>query len=259
MRPRILKFVLFSIIICSFEYAQNELYFINKRNIYLERNIINFKNNRILSDAEKQFDLNNFCESTLSLVNQFNDCNDDDKNIINIRNLINSHINKCKESNILLDLNSVDEKTKKLIHKLRNELEKVKQEIDNIRNSELETQPIQNKRITIKYENNSVSEHEDFNELENCETILEDECDNFEDEYNEITSSNTYKEIKINEQIQITGIKYVVESVAYIIACFTFLGAGGIYVVLLHIPYIISLIRKLYKLVKLGIERTRYK
>ncbi|CAD2102399.1 fam-b protein [Plasmodium vinckei] len=259
MRARVLKFVLFSIIICSFEYVQNELYFIYERNICLERNVPNFRNNRILADPDNYFDLNDFYQSTFSLVNQLNDCNDDDEEITNLRNMIDSHIKKDNEGNILLDLNNVDRKAKKLIHKLRNELEKVKKEIDNIRNGELETQPVQNKRITIKNENNSVSEHEDFNELENYETAWEDEYDDFEDEYNEITSSNSYKEIKINEKIKITGRKYVVESVAYIIACFTFLGAGGIYVALLHIPYIVSLITKLYKLVKMELKRTIYK
>ncbi|VEV54907.1 Plasmodium exported protein, unknown function, partial [Plasmodium vinckei vinckei] len=81
MKANILNCVFFSIIICFFEYAKKELYFINERKIYLERNIINFKNNRILADAYKQFDLNNFYESTLNLANQFNDYNDDDEDI----------------------------------------------------------------------------------------------------------------------------------------------------------------------------------
>ncbi|VEV58084.1 fam-b protein [Plasmodium vinckei vinckei] len=82
MESRILKFVFFSIIICSFEYAKNELYYVNERSIYLERNIIYFRNNRILEYIDNQFDLYDFYESTLNLANQFSDYIDDDKEIL---------------------------------------------------------------------------------------------------------------------------------------------------------------------------------
>ncbi|SCL89515.1 fam-b protein [Plasmodium chabaudi chabaudi] len=94
-----------------------------KRSIYLERNVINFRNNMILADADSQFDLYDFYQSTSSLANQFNDYNDDDDKITNLRNIIDSHIKKHKESNILPNLNHVDKKTKILIRKLRKELE----------------------------------------------------------------------------------------------------------------------------------------
>ncbi|SBW38096.1 Protein of unknown function (DUF2031), putative, partial [Plasmodium berghei] len=74
MRVSILKYVLFSIVICSFEYSKNELYFVNDRGIWLERNVINFRNNRILSYADNEFDLNGFYQSTLNLANQLGDC-----------------------------------------------------------------------------------------------------------------------------------------------------------------------------------------
>ncbi|CAD2103504.1 fam-b protein [Plasmodium vinckei brucechwatti] len=156
----IFKFVLFLIIICSFEYAPNELYFINETSKYLERNIINFINNRVLADADKIFDLNNFYESTFSLANQFNDCNDDDEEITNLRNAIDSHIKSHKESNTLPNLNNVDRKTKKLIYELQKELEEVKKDINNIRDAKIATQPIQEKRIIKMDENVSVSNHE---------------------------------------------------------------------------------------------------
>ncbi|CAD2097707.1 fam-b protein [Plasmodium vinckei lentum] len=157
----ILKFVLFSIIICSYEYAQNELYFINERNIYIERNIINFKNNRILADRDNQFDLYDFYESNLSLANQFSDYIDDDEEITNLRNVIDSHIKNHKESNTLPNLNNVDGKTKKLIYELQKELEEVKTELDNIRNGEIPIQPIQEKGIIGMDENISVLHNEE--------------------------------------------------------------------------------------------------
>ncbi|CAD2110625.1 fam-b protein [Plasmodium vinckei] len=157
----ILKFVLFSIIICSYEYAQNELYFINETNKYLEKNIINFRNNRVLADADNLFDLNNFYESTFSLANQFSDYIDDDEEITNLRNAIDSHIKNHKENNTLPNLNNVDGKTKKLIYELQKELEKVKKEINNIRNAKLAIQPIQEKGIIEMDENISVSNHEE--------------------------------------------------------------------------------------------------
>ncbi|CAD2109190.1 fam-b protein [Plasmodium vinckei] len=92
-------------------------------------------NNRILADADNRFYLNNFYESTLNLANQFSDYIDDDKEITNLRNNIDSHIKKDKESNISPNLNNVDEKTKNLIYELQKELEEVKKELDNKRNS----------------------------------------------------------------------------------------------------------------------------
>ncbi|KEG02414.1 fam-b protein [Plasmodium vinckei vinckei] len=166
MRISILYFVFFSIIICSFEYGKNILHFINERNVYLERNIINLENNRILADGDKQFDLNHFYESTLSLVSQLNDHNDDDEVIKKIQNIIDSHINKHKESNTLPNLNNVDKKTKKLIYELRKELDEVKKEIDNIRNNKLAIQPIEDKRIVNRHEVVSVSNYEGLNGLE---------------------------------------------------------------------------------------------
>ncbi|VTZ79814.1 fam-b protein [Plasmodium yoelii] len=204
MRISILKFVFFSIIICSFEYAKNELYFINKRNVYHERNITNFRNNRILADADNQFDLNDFYQSTLSLANQFNEYDDyvDDEEMSFIRNAIDSHIKKHIKSNTLPDLNNVDKKTKKLINELRTELKELKKDLDNKTNSEMGIQPIQDKRITKKYGNISVSEHEDFKQLENEGNFLESEDDNFEDEYNKIKSKDNFKKLKANKYIK---------------------------------------------------------
>ncbi|VEV55376.1 fam-b protein [Plasmodium vinckei vinckei] len=147
---KILKYVLFSVITCYFEYAKKELYFINEGNIYLERNIINFKNSRILADADNQFDLNNFYEST-----------------------------KYKGSNTTPNLNNVDGKTKKLIHKIQKELNEAKKELNNERNGELSIQPIQDKRVIKK------SEH-----------IFKIDEDKINDKYNKITLSNCYKKLK---------------------------------------------------------------
>ncbi|CAD2099504.1 fam-b protein [Plasmodium vinckei petteri] len=190
MKNSIFKFVFFSIIICSFEYAQNELYFINERNIYIERNIINFKNNRILADAGKEFDLNYFYESTLSLANEFSDYIDNDKKITNLRNIIDSSIKKHKGSNTSPNLNNVDKKTKELIYELQKELEEVKKELDNIRNYKIIIQPIQNKRMIIKGENTSVSEHDDFGQLKNRGNLLDRK-------HNEVVSSSK-NELKNN-------------------------------------------------------------
>ncbi|ETB57312.1 hypothetical protein YYC_04820 [Plasmodium yoelii 17X] len=71
MRVSILKFVFFSIIICFFEYAQNELYYVNERKIYLERNIPNFRNNKILADADNQLDLNSAYNKTKDIIYGF--------------------------------------------------------------------------------------------------------------------------------------------------------------------------------------------
>ncbi|SCL86093.1 Protein of unknown function (DUF2031), putative [Plasmodium chabaudi adami] len=216
MGVNILNFVFFSII-CFFGYGKNELYFINERNIYLERNIINFRNNRILADADIQFDLNNFYQSTLSLAYQFNGYKDDDKEITNLRNIIDSHLEKYKENNALPNLNKVDKKTRRLIHELQKNLNEAKKEFDNKRNSELAIQLIHDKKIIKKYKNISVSKHENLKQLETEDDDFEDddfedgyfEDDDFEDDYfeddyfeadyNEVISSKSYE--KYNNEI----------------------------------------------------------
>ncbi|SCL89132.1 Protein of unknown function (DUF2031), putative [Plasmodium chabaudi adami] len=251
MRVNILNFVFFSIIICSFEYAQNELYFINKRNIYLERNIINFINNRTLADADNQFDLYDFYGSNLSLANQFSDC---DEEMIRLRNIIDSHIRKNKENNTLPNLNNVDKKTKKLIYELQKELEETKKEIDNIRNNELVIQPIKDKRRIKKDENIPVSDHEVFKQLEISENALEIGNYNFEDEYNEIISSDIYKEIKMDEKLRRGKASSSKKLTMVIVGYLAILSSGVWYSIIFFIPYILSAIRKCWKVLKLKLK-----
>ncbi|KEG00193.1 hypothetical protein YYE_04962, partial [Plasmodium vinckei vinckei] len=77
------------------------------------------------------------------------------------------------------NLNNVDGKTKKLIHKIQKELNEAKKELDNERNGELSIHPIQDKRVIKKSEN-----------------IFEIDNSKFNNEYNEIKSSNCYKKLK---------------------------------------------------------------
>ncbi|CDU16855.1 fam-b protein [Plasmodium yoelii] len=235
MRVNILKYVFFSIVICSFEYAKDELYFVNDRGIYLERNAINFRNNRILADADNQLDLNEFYQSTLSLASQFSDCIEDNKEITKLRNIIDSHLNN-KECNTILDLKNVDSKTKKIINKFRKELEEAKKMVDNQRNDELPIQRIHDKIIVKKDENSSVSEHEDFKQLKNYEN-------------NVITSSNRYMELKLSR-------KYKKESKKFLLSCFTFVAIGlaaipgSLYVMILFIPTFFSIFFYLWRVNK---------
>ncbi|SCL86972.1 fam-b protein [Plasmodium chabaudi adami] len=234
MRIFILKLVFFSFIICSFEYAKNELYYVNERSIYLKRNVINFRSNRILADTDNQFDLNNFYESTLSLANQFSEYIDDvdDDEITNLRNDIASRIKKHTESNISPNLNDVDEKTKKLIYELQKELEEVKKKLDNIRNGELAIQPMHDKRITKKNEN-----------------ILE-----AKNEYSEITSSNNYKEFQINRKLKKSEKKIIVACLTFIVSFFALLALGAKFLLLLLIPCVGFILKALWDYVNLELK-----
>ncbi|CAD2089756.1 fam-b protein [Plasmodium vinckei brucechwatti] len=219
MRVNILNVVFLSIIICSFGLGKNELYFICERNIYLERNVTNFRNNRELSDVDNQFDLNDFYQSTFSLVNQLNDCNDDDEEITNLRNMIDSHIKKDNEGNILLDLNSVDGKTKKLIYKIQKELNEAKKELDNIGNGELSIQPIQDKRV--------IKENENIFEIDN---------NKFNNEYNKIKSSKCYKKSKNILKYKKSKKKLIINVMLLIITSFVLIASGAMKFILLLIP-----------------------
>ncbi|SCL90132.1 fam-b protein [Plasmodium chabaudi adami] len=259
MRVNILKYVFFSIIICSFEYAKNELYFITETTKCLERNVLNFRNNRALADADSQFDLNNFYESTLSFANQFSDYIGDDKEMTNFRNDIDSQIKKHKENNTLPNLNNVDKKTKKLIYKLQKELEETTKELDNKRNGELAIQPVHDKRIMKKDENISVSEHEDFIQLEDHENVMGSEHDHFEYEYNRITSSISYKIYSIDKQINALMKRVFKAVAAYVVCFFMIVASGGKLLILILTPYLISAIRNLRKISKLESKKNEYK
>ncbi|CDU16182.1 fam-b protein, partial [Plasmodium yoelii] len=143
-----------------------ELYYVNERTICFERNIINFSNNRILADGDSQFNLHEFYESTSSVENQVNDHDNDDEKNISIRNTVDSHVKKNKKSKKSLYSKNVDKKRKNLIHgdhKEIEEIEETKKVVDNINNNKLAIAPI---------ENNSLSEEEDFKELENEGNIV---------------------------------------------------------------------------------------
>ncbi|VTZ75036.1 fam-b protein [Plasmodium yoelii] len=167
MRVSILKYALFSIFICSFEYGKNEL--------CLERNIINIRNNRILSDGDNQFNLHEFYESTSSVENQVNDHDNDDEKNISIRNTVDSHVKKNKKSKKSLYSKNVDKKRKKLIHGHHKEIKEIEEieeieetekEIDNTNNNKLAIVPIENNSVSEELENEGnivVSEHYEIN------------------------------------------------------------------------------------------------
>ncbi|ETB63240.1 hypothetical protein YYC_00079 [Plasmodium yoelii 17X] len=237
MRVCIFKYVFFSIIICFFEYAKNKLYLVNERSVYLERNVINFRNNRILANAENQFNLNDFYQSTLSLVNQFND-NDE---LRYIRNTINSQIRKHKKKNTLPNLNNVDKKTKKLIDEIQKELE-VKKEFGNKKDYKLIIQPIHDKRIIKKDENNSVSEHENYN---------------FDSEYIDVTLSNDYKKLKIKQKLKKKNISLLKKFAIFMLSHIVVVTSGGGYLILLAIPCTISLFKKCWEILRLAIKQSK--
>ncbi|CDU17350.1 fam-b protein [Plasmodium yoelii] len=243
MRFNILKYVFFSIIICSFEYAKNELYLVNERTICFERNIKIFRNNRTLADADNQFDLNEFYQSTLSLASQFNDCNDGNKEIAHLRNIIDSYIKKHKERSTILNLKNVDSKAKKLINKFRKELEELTKELDNEMNDELTIQPTHDKIIIKKDENSSVSEHEELKQLENYKNSSVSEHEEFKqlenDENNEIASSSNNK-LKIRRKLKKEVIKCIVTCLTFIVIVCSIL-IGPVYLLALFIPSLISI------------------
>ncbi|EUD71227.1 hypothetical protein YYG_03282 [Plasmodium vinckei petteri] len=227
------------------------LHFTNERNIYLEKNIINFRNNRILADADNQFDLYDFYQSTSSLISQFNDCNDGDDKIANLRSAIDSHIKKHKENNTSPNLNNADKKTKNLIYELQKELDEAKKEFDNIRSNELAIQPIQDKRVIKTDGNISVSEHEDFKQFENYENILEIGNYNFEDEYNEIISNDIYEQIKIRKKIKKEALKAAINWVIGGIGFFLVMTSGSWPLTLLMMPNMFSVFTSYWKIFKI--------
>ncbi|CAD2098378.1 fam-b protein [Plasmodium vinckei] len=242
MKISILKYVFFSIIICSLDDSKNESYYVNERNIYLERNIINFRNNRVLADTDNQFDLYDFYQSTSNLANPLNDCNDDDKGNIYLRNIKDSHVKKHKESIALPNLNNEYEDTNMLIQEMRKELEETKKELDNIKNGKLAIQPIQDKRIITKYENNFVQEHPGFKQMENYGHILETK-----DKYNENTLSSNYNGSEINQDFNKTNNALLKKGTTTAGDELMAIVSDACQVIKLIIPYMVSVTKKSWR------------
>ncbi|KEG05093.1 fam-b protein [Plasmodium vinckei vinckei] len=241
MRISILKYVFLSIIICSLKHSKNESYNVNERNIYLERNIINFRNNRALADVDYQFDLNDFYESNSGFPNQLNGRNVDDKGNIYLRNIRDSHINNHNESTALPNLNNEYEDANMLLQEMRKELEETRKELDNIRNSKLAIQPIPDKRVIKKNENNSVQEYQGVKQMENYEHILETQ-----DKYNENSSSNNHNGFGINQNLKETNNTSLNVSNS-VRDDFMTIASELCQVTKLIVPYIISLAKKSWR------------
>ncbi|CAD2102583.1 fam-b protein [Plasmodium vinckei brucechwatti] len=242
MRISILKYVFFSIIIGSFDYAKNESYYVNERNIYLERNIINFRNNRVLADADNEFDLYDFYQSSLNLAKPLNDCNDNDKGNIYLRNIRDPHVKKHKESIALPNLNNEYEDANLLIQEMRKELEETKKELDKIKNGKLAIQPIQDKIIIKEYENNSVQEHPDFKQMENYGHIMETE-----DRCNENASSSNYNGFEINQNLNQTNNMPLKRGETRAGDDLMTMASDACQVIKLIIPYMVSLAKKSWR------------
>ncbi|SCL81276.1 Protein of unknown function (DUF2031), putative, partial [Plasmodium berghei] len=221
-----------------------ELYFVNDRGIYLERNVINFRNNRILAYADNKFDLNEFYQSTLSLASQLGDCFEGNKEIEHLRNIIDSHIKKHIESNTSLDFKNVDSKTKKIINELRKELEELKKQISDKTNGELAIQPIDDKIIIKKDENSSVSEHEDFKQLENNEN----------NKNNKIESSNCHMKSKLTKKYRKEVIKYILSWLTLVAVSASIPIIGLPSLMILFIPSGLSILFFQWRLIKYSIK-----
>ncbi|ETB60833.1 hypothetical protein YYC_02139, partial [Plasmodium yoelii 17X] len=97
---------------CIYLFYINLILLFDVLELCLERNIINIRNNRILSDGDNQFNLHEFYESTSSVENQVNDHDNDDEKNISIRNTVDSHVKKNKKSKKSLYSKNVDKKRK---------------------------------------------------------------------------------------------------------------------------------------------------
>ncbi|CAD2083900.1 fam-b protein [Plasmodium vinckei brucechwatti] len=64
------KIVIFPVIICSLEYTKNILYDVRRgKHVYSQTSSINFRNYRILEGSRKQFDVDYFYDSAVSIEN----------------------------------------------------------------------------------------------------------------------------------------------------------------------------------------------
>ncbi|CAD2085083.1 fam-b protein [Plasmodium vinckei brucechwatti] len=245
MRASILKFVLFSIVICSFEYSQNGSDFVNERNIYLEKNITKFVNNRALADADNKFDLNDFYSSTLDLANQFSDYIGDDDEVKNLRNVIDSHVKKHKESNTAPNLNNVNEETKKTIYKLQREIEEAKNELDNKRDHGLTIQSTHDKKTTKNDKKISESKHEDFKKFKIKGNFLKGI-------HNALSSSDN-NELSNNSEIRKIKKKMLVKVMSLIGFSLALLITGGTLVPMMFLISLTSydIIKKMIKVFRM--------
>ncbi|CAD2095725.1 fam-b protein [Plasmodium vinckei] len=114
------KIVIFPVIICSLEYTKNILYNVKKgKHVYSQTSSINFRNDRILEGSRKEFDIDYFYESFVSIANLVDndeECDETqpiprDKNTQKVHNGTEEYRNKVKlkgPKNLKNDLDSGD-------------------------------------------------------------------------------------------------------------------------------------------------------
>ncbi|SCL94588.1 Protein of unknown function (DUF2031), putative, partial [Plasmodium chabaudi adami] len=127
------------------------------------------QHNKIDSSSNNELANKATLESVKNKVLKFEliEYNVDDDLIMILRMTIKPYAKKHKENSTLPDLNKANIATKFLLREQQKQLEEMKKELDNLRNDELETKRVRDKRILKKDENNSVSEHKGFEKLKN--------------------------------------------------------------------------------------------
>ncbi|CAD2085561.1 fam-b protein [Plasmodium vinckei brucechwatti] len=194
------KIFLFAIIICSLKYPKDELYNVNDVNIHPQRNTINFGNGRILSHADKPFDLNYFYGSVLTLDDQKEyDSNSDDISLLG--DIPDIRINDLK-SNKLWDLKGKFSKPNKLANVARKNVSSRIQRGGNKTDPQVVIKNLSNNDVLVILEESMNDEGDEYitlnKYLENFKLMLDDnsmtdlDYDQIEEEYNNIFRNVMY-------------------------------------------------------------------
>ncbi|CAD2097207.1 hypothetical protein YYG_04785 [Plasmodium vinckei petteri] len=194
------KIFLFAIIICSLKYPKDELYNVNDISINPQRNTINFGNGRILSHADKPFDLNYFYGSVLTLADQKDDdSNSDDISLFG--DIPDLRINDLK-SNKLWDLKGKFSKPNKLANVARKNVSNRMQRRRDKTEPQVVIKNLSNNDILVILEESMNGEGDEYvtlnKYLENFKLLLDDnsmtdlDYDQIEEEYNTIFRNFMY-------------------------------------------------------------------
>ncbi|VUC55979.1 fam-b protein [Plasmodium berghei ANKA] len=209
---------------------------------------------------DASLDINDFYDSSLSILDKYNDGNYDGEENIYTKQIINFHQTNFEYSDTSSKLKDIED-VREFINEITSELEISKKENDNNREYEIAVEQNIDKRLVKKDIDLLISSCENLKELKHSEHILDIDVNNFEKKYNEVISGNNYNIVKCNSKFDETFKRFLKSHALILPVVLLCLISGGFAIpfVILSVHKTGYTINKLFKLIKILKKRSKYK
>ncbi|CDU18229.1 hypothetical protein YYC_04758 [Plasmodium yoelii 17X] len=208
---------------------------------------------------ETNFSINDFYDSTLSILDKHDGGNCGEEEKIYTNKTIKLSPKDSKYIDILSELKDIENEVKECINEIASKLEISKKGNDDNGEYELSVESNVDKRIIKKDIHLLVSRIEDLKELKHSENILNVDNNYFGNKYNEVISGSSYAVVKCDSSFNETYKDFMKNHVLLFAVTLMCLFSGGLAIplVILLLPKAKYTIKKLWKLRKLFKKKSR--